>query len=114
MFATSIDLILVSVALVACAVSAGCCLKALRLVAEIRSLRSLQGEIAEIDVSVASIIKAVRRMEGRQTATMGRASKETQDTTSELDHMDKAALRRYVGLVPGKPVRAPNGTGSTS
>ena len=107
MFATTTVLIMVIGCTLACAISVGSCLKTLSLVGEMRSLRSLQGEIAEIDDCVGSLLKTVRRIEGRQTATMGRASTSsaTPVTTSDLDHMDKAALRRYAGLIPGKPVK---------
>jgi len=59
------------------ALSALVCWRCSRMVREIRSLRSLQGEIADIDACVASLITTIRRMEGRQTARLGRSS--TQD-----------------------------------
>ena len=107
MFATTSLIFLSCVAVFASAVSVGSCLRSLQLVQEIRSLRSLQGEIAEIDVSVGSLIKTIRRIEGRQTATISRASSNgsggpkvtTQPIPPSL--MDKDQLRRYAGLLPG-------------
>lgn len=108
MFVTTIDLITILTSMALCATAAGCCLKSLRLVREIRSLRSLQSEIVEIDASVESLIKTIRRIEGRQTARMRRDqtldSTDTEATTSVPETLDKAALRRYFGIVPGKPV----------
>jgi len=106
MFAT-IYWIATGTTLVMCALSALVCWRCSRMVREIRSLRSLQGEIADIDACVASLITTIRRMEGRQTARLGRSS--TQDLSSIPSNMDKDALRRYAGIVAGQPVRHDNG-----
>jgi hypothetical protein len=106
MFVTTYSALMMFVSVVACAMTVGNCLKSSRLVGEIRSLRSLQGEIAEIDACVGSLITTIRRMEGRQTANLRRNSPESAGQVATLplspSMMDKDQLRRYAGLLPGK------------
>jgi len=109
MSATIFWVVLASLSLLASAISVGCCLGSLHTAKEIRSLRSLQGEIAEIDACVASIIATIRRMEGRQTARLNRTSNANDSGTTPVSLMDKDSLRRYAGLVPGKPASHKNG-----
>lgn len=83
-----------------------------RMASQIRSLRSLQGEIMEIDACVASLLTSIKRIEGRQTARIGRQrAKESPDTMVEPELpglLDKAEIRaRY--LVPGQPARHDHG-----
>ena len=73
-----------------------------------RSLLSLQGEITEIDACVRSLLLAIRRIEGRQTARMRKDSNSDESgpsTSIPVSQMDKAQLRVYAGLLPGKPVK---------
>lgn len=109
MFATMISASMVAALGLVCAICVGCCLRSLSLAREIRSLHSLQSEIVEIDACVRSLMLTIRRMEGRQTARMGRTSSPESDS---LSLMDKDALRRYAGILPGKPVRHQNGDDS--
>jgi len=106
MFATIYLALMTFVSVAACAICVANCLRCSRQVAEIRSLHSLQGEIAEIDACVGSLITTIRRMEGRQTATLRRTSSESSGQVANLPlsptMMDKDQLRRYAGLLPGK------------
>jgi len=108
---TALIMTFAGIAWVGAALSAVCCYSAYKMASQIRSLRSLQGEIAEIDDCVVRLIKTIQRMEGRQTAMLRKDSPETKVTTSEPEAtlMDKAALRRYVGLIPGQPAKHNNG-----
>src|SRR5258708_7056606 len=98
--------ILTALNVMVCVSSAVVCWRAFSLVVEIRSLRSLQSEIAEIDVCVGTLITTIRRIEGRQTARLGRS---TSPDTLAAPLMDKDQLRRYAGIVAGQPVRHDNG-----
>jgi hypothetical protein len=61
----------------------------------------LQDEITGLADSVAVLRTGIKRIEGRQTARMGREnSTEIPDTTSGLS---KAVLRAKFGLRPGVP-----------
>ncbi len=99
--------IMSGISVVAAAISVVACWKISAGAREIRSLHSLQGEIAEIDACVGSLLTTIRRMEGRQTARLGRSTVETSSSAPSL--MDKDALRRYAGIVAGQPVRHDNG-----
>lgn len=108
MFATSISLLLTIVTVAAAVSSALLTYRSWSLASRIRSHASLQAEIAEIDACVHSLIKTIRRIEGRQTSTMHR------DTIrpAQTELMDKDQLRRYLAdgkaLIPGRPARHGN------
>ena|SRR5882672_6764469 len=109
MFATT-QWVLLGITIFACALSVGTGFKSYSIAMSIRSLRSLQSEISEIDACVGSLITTIRRIEGRQTAKMKREPlDESVSTTTSLSLMDKDQLRRYAGLLPGKPARHENG-----
>lgn len=107
----TLSILVLALSAAICALTAGFSVSALSAARKIRSLSSLQGEIAEIDSSVQTLIGVIRRIEGRQTARLGREKKEVAAAAPEhvtpTSLMDKAELRRYVGLTPGRP--APHG-----
>ena len=115
-FASSVSwvwtIIAAFVSLSACAVSVTVCWRAFRVATEIRSLNSLQDEIADAVHSSALALAAVRRVEGRQTRALRGDSASPQTAESQTAEqppvpgaIDKAALRRHFGLIPGQPAR---------
>lgn len=111
---TTWDAITIFSSTVLCVVSALSSWFAWRAAKLTRSARLLADEIREIDDCMRKLLKAYQRIEGRQTAMQRRESSDASTASHEtrLPPLpdDKAALRRMIGLIPGRA--APHGANS--
>lgn len=105
----TVSTVIIAISWFACVINVLAALSCWRMVLQIRSALLLQGEITEIDACVRSLMLAIRRIEGRQTARMRKESSsdvsETSVSAPSIEHMDKAQLRAYAGLIPGRPAK---------
>lgn len=97
-FAALIALVASVLAVLACVLSVRASRSASRTASEMRSMLSMQGELAEMHEVLAKLAVTVKRIAGRQAVTDHRERKgEQREATT------KEELRRQLGLVPGKP-----------
>jgi Flp pilus assembly protein TadB len=107
--AQSVAAIWALVAAISCVLAAVFAWRASNSAKKLRSMISLQGELAEIRDYMAKIDAWCKRINSRETMTARRSAeaseREPQRSLRLASSNDKDELRRRAGLVAGKPVR---------
>lgn len=91
------------VAVLACVLTVRSWLSASREVRRLRSIVSLQAEMAEISAAVTGLAGSVKRLSGRQAVWDHRDRKKAAEEADLSQIKDKNELRRRLGIVPGQP-----------